>query len=554
MAAILQAAGEVGYQWSLADDQLMWSGNAGAMFSNNLNGVPATGRSFAGLLDSTSQESPYGVIACSRDHDQGNGVAYALEYGLKASDGNVNWVEDIGRWYAGDDSRPARALGIIRSISARHEADKRLRYLCDHDHLTGTLNQARVRAMVEAEIIAMRQTRGSFAFLLASVDNLSTINSGYGFDVGDAALASVVQRLQRHLRTSDCMGRFTGNKFGILLRQCDASEMAIAAQRFIDCIRAEMIVTPLGPVTVSLSVGGVLGPRNAQGAGDILTEAHEALAQAKAKRRGLFVPYDPQTGRAGSRRADGRIGEDLVRALNERRVSLACQPIVRAGNREAYSYEALMRVEGTNGEPVPPGLIVPVAERLGLCGLLDHRVLHLSLELLERTTDLRLSLNISAQTTSDSGWLSTLASRLVNRNDIASRIMVEITESAAIQDIDESVRFLEQIKSLGCRVAIDDFGAGHTSFRYLRALKVDYVKIDGSYIQGLSESREDRVFVRNMIALARELGILTVAEWVDNEADASLLESWGIDFMQGHFFGEAKIFTEATLTPVLKIA
>lgn len=553
LAASLKAAGEAAYCWDIASDRLEWSANAPSFFAAIAGPVPDSGRRLAGLI-ADNGSSRHDVIMADTARPGPEGAAFTMQYRLKLASPNAGWVEETGRWFAGADGKPARVIGVVRAIDERHEAEEALRILSEIDPLTGTLNQNRLLSLIDAEIIVSRREKRHFALLLASVDNLSTINAGLGFSIGDEALKAVTARLSSNLRGRDSIGRFTGNKFAILLRQCDASEMAIAAQRFIDVTRAQLITTSAGPVTVSLSVGGVVGPRTIASSRDLLAEAHEALSEAKAKKRGLFIPFDPQASRSSSRRADGRVGEGLIKALNERRIALACQPIVHAGSRLPYSYEALMRVEGEDGDTLPPGLLVPVAERLGLCGLLDHRVLELGLDLLASRPDTRISVNISAQTTSDREWLSILASRLVGREDLANRLVVEMTESAAIQDIQESVRFLEQIKSLGCRVAIDDFGAGHTSFRYLREMKVDSVKIDGSYITNLANSLENQIFVRTMINLARELGIRTVAEWVGCEEDALLLESWGINYMQGHFFGEAIPSDRLLATPLARCA
>lgn len=540
MSACLLAADEVAYRWSISEDRLTWSASAREFFAGLPHGAPRTGRDLAALLAERSETSPYDTIVGGNAAAAGVSISYTIQYQLKLGGAAPVWVEDCGRWLADGDGRPSTATGIIRQIDARHQNEERMRALSERDPLTGTLSQVRLAQMLEAEFVLCQRERRHFAFLLASVDNLATINGGYGFDIGDEALIAVTARIRRHLRGRDDLGRFTGNKFGVLLRNCNTSEMAIAAQRLIDVMRTSMIETSAGPIAISLSVGGALGPRAVGDSRDIIAQAHEALSESKAKRRGTFVAYDPQSTRDDAYREDGRLGEALIRALNENRVGVACQPIVRADSRDIVSYEALMRIAGRDGETLSPALLVPVAERLGLCGLLDHRMLELALNLLDADPALKLALNISARTTSDPHWLTTLADRLIKRDDMARRLVVEMTESAAILDIEESARFLEQIKTLGCRVAIDDFGAGHTSFRYLREMKVDAVKIDGSYITSLSSSWDNQIFVRTMIGLARELGIKTVAEWVDNEADARLLESWGIDFMQGHLFGNAE--------------
>jgi len=183
--------------------------------------------------------------------------------------------------------------------------------------------------------------------------------------------------------------------------------------------------------------------------------------------------------------------------------------------------------------------VVPIAERLGLVRLLDHRVLELAVDEMTAAPALHASVNVSPASTVDPDWWAGLVTLLRARPGVAERLIVEITESAAIQDIDETRGFVTRVKDLGCRIAIDDFGAGYTSFRNLRKLGVDIVKIDGAFVQDIMRSADDRAFVRTLIDLAKRLNILTVAEWVQNEEAAKTLQAWGCDYLQGALIGLA---------------
>ncbi|MBZ0146632.1 MAG: EAL domain-containing protein, partial [Pseudorhodoplanes sp.] len=189
----------------------------------------------------------------------------------------------------------------------------------------------------------------------------------------------------------------------------------------------------------------------------------------------------------------------------------------------------------------PASEIIPVAERLGLVRLLDHRVLELVIDELAAHPDIRASLNVSPASTTDPDWWTRLGGLLRSHPDVAQRLIVEITEMAAIHDIDDTRGFVTRVKDLGCRIAIDDFGAGYTSFRNLRKLGVDIVKIDGAYVENLTRSEDDRTFVRTLIELGQRLGIETVAEWVQDEPAAAILASWGCDYLQGALIGRATI-------------
>jgi EAL domain-containing protein (putative c-di-GMP-specific phosphodiesterase class I) len=230
-----------------------------------------------------------------------------------------------------------------------------------------------------------------------------------------------------------------------------------------------------------------------------------------------------------------------VRALNEHRIAVAFEPVVSTVAREPAFYEGLMRIRRSDGDVITAGEVIPLAERLGLVRLIDHRMLELVVAELLACPKLKTSLNVSAASTIDPDWWTALTESLRAHAEVAGRLTVEITESAAIQDIDDTRGFVARVKDIGCRIAIDDFGAGYTSFRNLRKLGVDVIKIDGAFVQNLTRSEDDRAFVRTLVDLAKRLGLETVAEWVQDEEAAKLLAEWGCDYLQGQLIGLASL-------------
>ena len=247
----------------------------------------------------------------------------------------------------------------------------------------------------------------------------------------------------------------------------------------------------------------------------------------------------PNLERETRRRENVRVTEEIITALNGRRIFLVYEPVVAIDSRLPAFYECLMRIKRVDGSLLAVNEAVPLAERLGLVRMLDHRVLELALAELVAAPGLRASLNVSAASTVDPDWWGALGAMLRTHQGLGERLTVEITETAAIQDIDDARGFVARVKDLGCRIAIDDFGAGYTSFRNLRKLGVDLVKIDGAFVQNLNRSDDDRAFVRTLIDLARRLGLETVAEWVQDEAAAAVLAEWGCDYLQGALVGLA---------------
>jgi diguanylate cyclase (GGDEF)-like protein len=392
--------------------------------------------------------------------------------------------------------------------------------------LTGQLNRTRLTEALSAFLADAARRPRDGAFLLAAVNDLTLINETYGFDVGDEVISIVGRRLGRALRDKDCIGRFSSNKFGVVLQDCAAESAATIARRLMATVRDGVIDTSVGAVATTVSVGGLLLPEHANNAQAAIGRALHALDVARNRSSDQFALYEPCERRESERRRAVGIADEIVRALNDRRMMLALQPIVTSKSREPY--ECLLRMQRLDATIVAARDFIPVAEQFGLIKLVDHRALELAMELLRDSPNINLALNVSAATAADGHWLAGLEASMAKDRSLTSRLTVEITESAAISDFEETVRFVSALKALGCRVALDDFGAGYTSFRVLRTLGVDMVKIDGSFIQNLGTQAEDELFVRTLIELARNFGITTVGEWVGDEATARLLENAGV--------------------------
>lgn len=540
-AEIFSSIGEVPYEWRLDTDALLWGRNAGRVLMLRDMDAVSTGRGFAQLLNSESRHSRADAVTKSGARDDGDGVPYQVQYCLRAGMHGEKkiWVEDTGRWFAGRDGKPARAHGVVRAINERYEREQRLTYLSQFDELTGQMNHWQLNQVLASTLEEATRFRSSCGFLLISIDHLGRLNESYGFDVANEVIRTVARRLQAKLRGADCLGRFSGNKFGVILKNCTPEDLAVAAERLIAGVRDDLVQTYVGPLPVSVTVGGVNAPRHARNVPEIVSRTHEALERAKRKRRGSFVAYRPSVEREAARRDNVRATDDIITALNQRRVLLAFEPVVATASRQPAFYECLMRIRTTDGQLLASQDVVPVAERLGLVPLLDNRVVELVVQELATAPGLRASLNVSADSTIDPGWWDALAGLLRIHTGVAERLTVEITETAAAQNIDDTSGFVAQVKDLGCRIAIDDFGAGHTSFRNLRKLGVDLVKIDGAFVKNMLRSDDDRAFVQTLIELAHRLGLSTVAEWVQDEEAAAMLAGWGCDYLQGVLVGLA---------------
>ncbi|MFA7639587.1 MAG: EAL domain-containing protein, partial [Parvibaculum sp.] len=506
LKSAVTAVGDAAYRWSIEDGVLTWSAGASTLLGISDISTVATHRDFAARL---MVEGPgrYELICRSRAQDKGAGVPYELEYQIRDDFGGVRWVEDRGRWYAGRDGSPALAIGVLRAIDERHKRESELIRLSTYDELTGLLNRVRLKEALTEAMIASQRGRQSSAFLLIAVDNLALINDAFGFDVADEVIVSVGERLRSLARRGDSLGRYAGNKFGLVLRNCNEERLDGVCERMLAEVRDKVVMTGRGPVAVTVSAGSIALPGHASSVEQALARAEEALVIAKQRLRDSHVVYTPSREREKARLRNINVADELITALNDKRIRIAYQPIVDAVSGEAALFECLVRLEQPDGSILSAGHFVPLAEKLGIIGLLDYRVMELAVEALRNNPDVTLSLNVSGRTTADRLWRETLAAHLETDPDLARRLIIEITETVAIHEVVELTEFVAMFRELGCKIAIDDFGAGYTSFRNLKTLDVDMVKIDGSFVIDLATSPDNQFFVRTLVDLARNFNL-----------------------------------------------
>lgn len=538
-ARILRSIGEAVYHWDMISDRLEWSGNVGVVLRIRTPADLASGRAYASRLAPDATLSRYAAVQNSATPDLGEGVAFHVIYRMVDDEGDAMWVEDVGKWLAGPDGRPAAVDGAVRVVTDRHEESRRIAEEARIDPLTGALTRQALFQHLSRLLAARAKQPGSFAVLLATIDNLALVNANYGYDIADSLIAGVARRMREHIRSNDVIARYTGNRLALVLDACDADRLERAAARHVEIIESAPIPTPIGELGASLRIGAVLQPSLSRGPEALLKQAEQALDHARDDAARRFVAYTPNLTRENARSRAAQVANDVLGALHQRRIVLAYQPIVTSDDGVPALYEALMRIRQDDGSLVFPHAILPVAEKVGLVRLVDQRVLELALAKLSTEPGLTLAINVSPSTALDLEWPTRVADAIARHPGAAERLIVELTEARAIEDIAATSRTIAELKALGVRVAMDDFGAGHTSFKNLRNLKVDLLKIDGGFIKNLASSEDDRFFARTLVMLARHVGIPVVAEWVEDLESVKILRGWGVEYLQGHYFGRA---------------
>ena len=374
------------------------------------------------------------------------------------------------------------------------------------------------------------------ALLLVSISNVAMILSAYGHDATERAMASLMQRIGQILQNGQTIQRITRDQFAVILPHSFPDDTQWLANR------VHSIIQHFGRdhlETVALHLIGEIGsaqfPDEAAHALDALDKATIALQSGQVAPHKTFFAAKPE---ADLCRQQMGLASYLFKAFTDSRLRLAYQPVVASKTGEVVHYEALLRMVGPTGTISTAGALIPIAEKMGLIDLIDEMVMNKVVDELRHSTEAHLAFNVSNLTTDNQVWLDKLTALLKETPEIAPRLIVEITETAAQRDLRRTAYFVASLQSMGCQVALDDFGSGYTSFRQLKALSVDMVKIDGVFVKDLSSSSDNRFFVKTLLDFAQGFGLTTVAEFVETGDIAKILMEMGCDQLQGYYFGK----------------
>ena len=529
----IRVACDAVYEWLLSTDALVWSRDAREML-----GLPAD----ADISDRARfEEFVHPDDRPTFRRVRNGGIAsfspFQIEYRIGSPDGEARWVQERGAVQRGADGRPERVVGAIHLVSQRKQREAQLEWLASYDELTGHYNRARLRDALDQAIEHAAKHEVPGAYLSVSINDLAVFSDAYGHVTADAAVIAVGNALERCLRASDIIGYIAPGHFGVIVSACPEDQIEKAAERILSAIQRTKVDGTSGPLQLTASVGAVSFPSTAGEPNEVMVKAEVAREQAHRGAHSGLVVYNIGESHQLARLRTLDLAKQIQLALRDDGFRLAFQPVVKGNSQEVMFYECLLRMRQPDGDYMVAGKFLEVAEDIGLVRQIDRRVIELAMEELYDDPDITLAVNVSGLTTADPVWLSSLAALAKRRSDVAERLIVEITETAALADIEETVWFVRAVRSLGCRVALDDFGAGYTSFRHLKSLEVDIVKIDGSFVTNLDAHPRDFLFVKTLQDLAHGFGLETVAECVETESVAELLGRQGVHYLQGYHFG-----------------
>jgi diguanylate cyclase (GGDEF)-like protein/PAS domain S-box-containing protein len=519
-----------------------------------------TGRSAEELLelgvsDVTHPDDLDRVLALMGQLLAGALPRYRTEKRTLRADGQAVWTQVGLSLVRGDDGEPLYAIAHVEDISERKRFETRLQHLADHDALTGLFNRRRFNEELERELAYSKRFGSGGALLLLDIDNFKYVNDTLGHNAGDEVIKAVARLLRERLRETDTLARLGGDEFGVYLPSTNRPDAVALAEALTEIVRERAIVVGDQPaVRVTTSVGVVLVRAPVQvTAEELLTDADIAMYEAKEGGRDRVAVYSAASPQHAQMRARQTWSERIRGALEHDGFKLYCQPIVDLRTRATIKHELLLRMSGEGGALFPPGAFLPVAERFGLMRAIDRWVVAQAIELVASHTrdgsELHVAVNLSGQSVTDPDLPVAIEDLTHNAGIEPSCLVFEVTETAAIANIEEARAFSQRLSDLGCRFALDDFGSGFGSFYYLKYLPFDYLKIDGEFIRGLTASSTDQLVVRTLVQAARGMGKRTIAEFVGDEPTVELLCEYGVDYGQGYH-----IARPAPVEEVLRVA
>jgi diguanylate cyclase (GGDEF)-like protein len=439
---------------------------------------------------------------------------------------------------------------IDDALAQAAKTEAQLRYIADHDALTGLLDRRRFRSELDQYVSFSARYGGQGAVMIIDIDGLKAVNDSHGHHAGDQLIRRVAGIMRERVRTTDIVARLSGDEFAVLMPQTDTT----GALHLGEDLRAQVAesVAPDPEVVATISVGiTMFGGERGIGAEAVLLAADQAMYRAKEDGRNQIAlfqdPDEPKRNHQRRQTTTARIRD----ALTNDRLSLHTQPIRSLASGGIERYELLLRMTGDNGELLPAASFIETAERSGMVQELDRWVVVRALELLasrERAgKPVSLHVNLSGASVADLSVLEFIERRLDEGEADPARCTFEITETARVHDYEAAGGFADRLTEFGCQVAIDDYGAGFGPFHYLKQIPFDLIKIDGSFISDMPNSDADQLTVQAIVQIARGLGKTTIAEYVQDDITAQMLREYGVDMAQGYHLGRPVDVSEALL-------
>jgi diguanylate cyclase (GGDEF)-like protein/PAS domain S-box-containing protein len=435
--------------------------------------------------------------------------------------------------------------GTARDITKSKQDEKRMVVLANQDHLTGLSNRRRFLQDLSHEIRRVERQGQLGVLLLLDLDHLKLVNDTAGHAAGDQIIVQVAGLLKRASREQDFVARISGDEFAVAYSTMSEEQGLDKARQLLERINALKPRYGGRTLNITASVGMVTFPQEGKVPVELMAKADAAICAAKASGRNRVNRYD-ETDMMRERMDNQLVWKDrLMDALENNGLVLAFQPIVGVATGRVHHYEVLVRMREAGGALIAPGKFIPAAEQFGLIQRVDRYIVSKAIRYLadlpRGMAEVGFSINLSGLSVGRQDMYELIERELREAGIEPARVTFEITETAACEQLNNALVFIQQVRQLGCRVSLDDFGVGFSSFSYLKHLRADILKIDGSFIRDIHNNNADQLFVKALVDVARGMGMHTIAEFVENEQVYQRVRSLGVDYVQGYYLGKPRV-------------
>jgi diguanylate cyclase (GGDEF)-like protein/PAS domain S-box-containing protein len=463
---------------------------------------------------------------------------------LVSADGNEYSIRDSSAPILDEHGKPVGAVVVFKDVTRLRGMEREMVYLASHDALTGLINRREFEARLKRALRNARSDGRQHVLLYLDLDEFKVINDTCGHAAGDEMLRQITALLRSRVRRSDTLARLGGDEFGVLLEDCPIDQARQIAEEIRRTVREFRFRSKDQMFDVGVSIGFVPIDRNTGDLTQMMSAADAACYMAKQGGKNRVHEYEMDDTTVAQRYGEMQWIHRIHGALEDRRLRLFyqfIQPLGEGLNGRELLCEVFLRMLDHSGKIIAPSAFIPAAERYRLVESLDRWVVKTAFRAMseaqrrEVSRPVLFALNVSGQALGEEGFLAFVMEQIEETGVDPRRICFEITETAAISKLDAAIHFISLLKGRGCRFILDDFGSGLSSFSYLRDLPVDYLKIDGEFVQNMLEDRVKRAMVESINQIGHVLGIQTIAEWVENRQTLETLKELGVDYAQGYW-------------------
>ncbi|MEY8243507.1 MAG: EAL domain-containing protein [Gammaproteobacteria bacterium] len=440
-----------------------------------------------------------------------------------------------------------RMANVIAIAILRKKTEEKLTYHATHDALTGLVNRREFEQRTVRLLESAKLSQETHALCFMDLDQFKVINDNCGHTAGDELLRQVTLELQKVVRKQDTLARLGGDEFGILMDNCTLEQAHRVATLLLETVQKYQFFWQGQSFRVGVSIGMVAITDALCDLSELMKEADAACYMAKDGGRNRIHVYHPDDIEIAQRHGEMQWVSRINHALRENRFCLYAQTIEPLNGGSEKHYELLLRMIDEKGDTILPGAFLPAAERYNLISEIDYWVIQQAIELLAENPEfLRkinfISINLSGQSLANHTILNFIISQLDASGINGEKICFEVTETAAISNLNMAIKFISTLKDKGCQFALDDFGSGLSSFAYLKNLPVDYLKIDGMFVKGIVDDPIDRAMVKSINEIGQIMGMKTIAEFVENNEIRDMLRESEVDYAQGYGVAKPKPF------------